>query len=69
MWRYAYNLKGIYETPVLARHADAAMRSRHVPRSSSSDVRQTGRTILTEYESKQLLEGVRTFRPSRPRLR
>ncbi len=55
MWRYSYNLKGLYETPALPQHADAA-----VQRGKAEDiiqqVRQSGRTILTEYESKQLLK-------------
>jgi acetyltransferase len=55
MWRYAYNLKGIYETPSLPQHEDA---SRHRGKAESiiREARQTGRTILTEYESKQLLK-------------
>jgi len=55
MWRYSYNLKGIYETPTLAQHADAELqrgKAEHIIR----DVRQSGRTILNEYESKQLLK-------------
>ncbi len=55
MWRYAYNLKGIYETPTIPQHADAAMQ-RGKAESIIRDVRQSGRTILTEYESKQLLK-------------
>jgi len=55
MWRYAYNLKGIYETPVIAQHAEAAMQRGKAER-IIRDVRQSGRTILTEYESKQLLK-------------
>ncbi len=55
MWRYAYNLKGIYETPALPQHADAALQ-RGKAESIIRDVRQSGRTILTEYESKQLLK-------------
>jgi acetyltransferase len=33
MWRYAYNLKGLYETPTIAQHADAALQcgNRDVP--------------------------------------
>lgn len=54
MWQYSYNLRGLYETPavVAGQHgtdknkADAIIQS----------VRKTGRTILTEYESKKLLE-------------
>jgi len=61
MWRYAYNLKGLYETPSLLheeRH-DRALAQSIVHR-----VRDTGRTILTEYESKQLLAayGIPTVR-------
>jgi acetyltransferase len=55
MWRYAYNLKGIYETPALAQHADAAMQ-RGKAKVIIDEVRKAGRTILTEYESKQLLK-------------
>src|ERR1700758_4479710 len=52
MWRYAYNLKGIYETPALPQHADAALKRDNAEK-IINDVRQSGRTILTEYESKQ----------------
>src|SRR5215469_16972486 len=55
MWRYAYNLKGIYETPSLPQNADAAV-LRGKAEKIIADVRQSGRTILTEYESKQLLK-------------
>jgi acetyltransferase len=55
MWRYAYNLKGIYETPAMPQHADAAVQRGKAER-IIRDVRQLGRTILTEYESKQLLK-------------
>ncbi len=55
MWRYAYNLKGIYETPALPQNADAAVQ-RGIAEQVIRDVHQSGRTILTEYESKQLLK-------------
>jgi acetyltransferase len=55
MWRYAYNLKGLYETPTIAQHADAALQCGKAER-IIRDVRQSGRTILTEDESKQLLK-------------
>ncbi len=55
MWRYAYNLRGIYETPSMPQHADAALQ-RGKAEDVIRDVRQSGRTILTEYESKQLLK-------------
>jgi acetyltransferase len=55
MWRYAYNLKGLYETPAMPQHADAAVQ-RGIAERIIRDVRQSGRTIMTEYESKQLLK-------------
>ena len=63
MWNYSYNLKGLYETPVLAEDGDCAERTGKANRPSSrtttaailNRVRETGRTLLTEYESKQLL--------------
>ena len=51
MWRYTYNLRGIYETPTLTRPGAGCARGRKYFR-----VRESGRTILTEYESKQLLD-------------
>jgi acetyltransferase len=55
MWRYAYNLKGIYETPTMPQHADAALHREKAER-IINEARQASRTILTEYESKQLLK-------------
>ena len=53
MWRYSYNLRGLYETPVLTGSdsvdPDAAARV-------IDQVRASGRTLLTEFESKQVLE-------------
>jgi acetyltransferase len=54
MWRYAYNLKGIYETPVM--HGTEEGLNREAAKKILGDVRNSGRTILTEYESKKLLE-------------
>jgi acetyltransferase len=54
MWRYSYNLRGIYETPspgAAKFQPDRARASKIL-----SEVRGSGRTILTEYESKKLLE-------------
>jgi len=61
MWRYAYNLKGLYETPSL-RHEER--HNRGLAESIVRKVHDAGRTILTEYESKQLLEayGIPTVR-------
>jgi acetyltransferase len=51
MWRYQYNLRGIYETPQLA--------DGEVDRERADElldgVRDSGRTLLTEYEAKELL--------------
>ena len=55
MWRYADNLKGLYETPALPQHEGAAVQRGKAER-IIQQVRQSGRTILTEYESKQLLK-------------
>jgi acetyltransferase len=54
MWRYSYNLRGLYETPVLHAGSEAGpdrARAERIVRCA----RQAGRTILTEVESKQLL--------------
>jgi acetyltransferase len=54
MWRYSYNLKGLYETPTLPQHADAELKRGKAAR-ILREAREQGRTLLTEYESKQLL--------------
>ena len=53
MWRYSYNLRGLYETPVLP-SADADL-DRTSAETLIARTRRAGRTILTEVESKQLL--------------
>jgi acetyltransferase len=55
MYRYTYNLRALYETPALLteHHADADSQSKAA--AIIQNVRQQGRTILTEFESKQLL--------------
>lgn len=54
MWRYSYNLRGLYETPSLVAAEgdlpDQALAGRLIDKAC-----RAGRTILTEYESKQLL--------------
>jgi len=55
MWRYTYNLRGIYETPVIAEDPEAAMESRAKAQAILCGARGSSRTLLTEYESKQLL--------------
>ncbi|MBD2346720.1 bifunctional acetate--CoA ligase family protein/GNAT family N-acetyltransferase [Anabaena subtropica] len=56
MWQSSYNLRGIYETPVLS-PVDAAsgLPDRNFVENMISTARQAGRTILSEYESKQIL--------------
>jgi acetyltransferase len=54
MWRYSYNLRGLYETP--SPNAAAFHPDRTRAHEILSTVRNAGRTILTEYESKKLLE-------------
>jgi acetyltransferase len=53
MWRYSYVLKGLYETPVLRDDGTGPDRSRAA--AVVQRVRQAGRTLLTEVESKQVL--------------
>ena len=54
MWNYSYNLKGLYETPVLAEEEDSNI-CRITAKAIIDQVRATGRNLLTEYESKKLL--------------
>jgi acetyltransferase len=56
MWRYTYNLQGIYETPVLADDSEGGNEARRNAQTLIELARSRGRTILTEFESKQLLE-------------
>jgi len=70
MWRYSYNLRGLYETPVLHPEAERGADRTRVDK-IVDHVRQSGRTILTEVESKQLLnaygiETVMTLTASTP---
>ncbi|MDP8947908.1 MAG: bifunctional acetate--CoA ligase family protein/GNAT family N-acetyltransferase [Actinomycetota bacterium] len=53
MWRYSYNLRGIYETPELATDGEAIDHER--AERIVAGARDAGRTILTEFESKGLL--------------
>ncbi|MCE5229592.1 bifunctional acetate--CoA ligase family protein/GNAT family N-acetyltransferase [bacterium] len=53
MWRYSYNLKGIYATPDAASEVNEPNREK--ARKIIEDVRTGGRTILTEFESKAVL--------------
>ena len=55
MWRYTYNLRGIYETPVVAENPEEAICDRAKAQAILSPARANSRTLLTEYESKLLL--------------
>ena len=55
MWRYTYNLRSLYETPMLPVNLAAAESGRHKAAEIVAAVRKGGRTILTEVESKELL--------------
>ncbi len=56
MWQYSQNLKSLYETPILPpEHNDTATTSFEQGEKIINAVRAEGRTILTEFESKQLL--------------
>ncbi len=53
MWRYAYNLRGLYETPSLPRGEDGPKRDEAAR--IVAEARAAGRTLLSEIESKRLL--------------
>lgn len=52
--RYSHSLRALYETPSLPADADSAVQ-RAKARQIIEDARAEGRTLLTEFESKQLL--------------
>ena len=55
MWRYSHNLSALYETPALASNSeDVAVRCGTVD-PIIQHVRKSGRTLLTEFESKRIL--------------
>jgi len=55
MWRYTYNLRGLYETPALVEAAEPAADTRSKVRDFVQHVRSDGRTMLNEFEAKQVL--------------
>ncbi|HEY9598631.1 MAG TPA: bifunctional acetate--CoA ligase family protein/GNAT family N-acetyltransferase, partial [Cyanophyceae cyanobacterium] len=54
MWQYSYSLRGIYETPTMPSDEDNGP-DRALVEQILSTVRQSGRTVLTEVESKDIL--------------
>ncbi len=55
MWRYSENLRSLYETPQPPARNGHGYIDRERSAKIIADVRAAGRTILTEFESKQLL--------------
>jgi acetyltransferase len=55
MAHYSENLRGLYETPTPVNGEESDQVDRERAAQIIKDVRESGRTILTEYESKQLL--------------
>ncbi|MCX7596806.1 MAG: bifunctional acetate--CoA ligase family protein/GNAT family N-acetyltransferase, partial [Fischerella sp.] len=53
MWQYSYNLRGLYETPVILEWD--GLPERAIAEKVIATAREAGRTILTELESKQIL--------------
>jgi acetyltransferase len=64
MWHYSYNLKGLYETPSIAEESADWAPDRRLVEQIIQKARGAGRTILTEFESKQVLSayGIPTAR-------
>jgi len=55
MWQYSYNLRGLYETPAMPEDSADWIRDRERVAELIRKSRQQGRTILTEFDSKQVL--------------
>lgn len=55
MWRYTYNLQSLYETPSLAEGPEINHATQMGVEGMIEKVRQNGRTLLNEFESKELL--------------
>ncbi|WP_374689641.1 GNAT family N-acetyltransferase, partial [Promineifilum sp.] len=56
MWRYQRRLTALYQTPTMAEDFGETGFKHFLIKEMLEQIRQTGRTILTEYESKQVLE-------------
>ena len=55
MWRYTYNLRGLYETPALIEASEPDANARSKADELVQRIRTSGRTILNEFEAKRLL--------------
>lgn len=59
MWRYSYNLRALYETPMLTQDMDEVQPDRERVEELIAQAKAENRTILTEYESKEILRAYR----------
>jgi len=55
MWRYTYNLRGLYETPALVEGPEVSADARAKVDQVVQQARGVGRTLLNEFEAKRLL--------------
>ena len=55
MWRYTYNLRGLYETPALLEGPEPAVDAEKKVSEFVQQARRNHRTMLNEFEAKQLL--------------
>ncbi|NLT65260.1 MAG: bifunctional acetate--CoA ligase family protein/GNAT family N-acetyltransferase [Acidobacteria bacterium] len=55
MWRYTYNLRGLYETPTLSQ-AMESVRDRDLAERLIQEARNSGRELINEFDSKRILE-------------
>ena len=56
MWRYSYNLRGLYQTPLLVADGPQSVSCPDSARRLIESARNSGRSMLTEFESKELLK-------------
>lgn len=55
MWRYSYNIRGLYETPEVADQPEAGEPTRKKVEQIFKRVMDSGRSLLTEIEAKEVL--------------
>ncbi len=55
MWRYSHNLRALYETPAFLSNSEKSSDRSEAADSIIQRVRKSGRTLLTEFESKKIL--------------
>jgi acetyltransferase len=57
MWQYSYSLRGLYETPLRVSDEGEHGGEREGVQQLLASLTRAGRTLLSEYESKRLLQG------------